>query len=453
MSFHCSVKPISRSAGRSATGAAAYRTGTKIEDERTALVFDYSKKRGVEHSEIILPAGAPGWANDTAALWNHAELAETRKNSTVAREWEVLIPYDLNQDQAKELLRDYCNAIVDRHGIAIQFSLHQDNAQKWDGSLKGREGLHAHCQGSTRRLTPDGFGEKSRELDAKDTGPAEIIRWREEWERLANMHLERAGSPVRIDCRSFLDQGLDLKAMPDLPPSVVEQERRGIATDFGDKVRAIEASNQAVIQTAIDQVQENDRVRDEAFGAISGNVQSARDASQYGSATNRDLSEADRQVERAAEGIKSRRAEDDFESAAREIHGIVGQVVIAGCRVADKIWCFAETLKERAKAAVQNTVTAFGNLFQPAAGHVAKANSTMDRMKQLREELAAKPGHEERRREEKEAMDLRRQAREQAAAAAKTAAAPTQYEPALKPKPVEPPPPPRRKKPPGFSIH
>ena len=48
--YHLSAKPISRATGRSATGAAAYRAGETITDERTGLVFDYSKKRGIDHS-------------------------------------------------------------------------------------------------------------------------------------------------------------------------------------------------------------------------------------------------------------------------------------------------------------------------------------------------------------------------------------------------------------------
>src|SRR3546814_6086480 len=80
-SFHLAVKEIGRSAGRSATAAAAYRAGVEITDERTGLVHDYTRKQGVEHSELMLPTDAPEWAADRERLWNAAELAETRKRS------------------------------------------------------------------------------------------------------------------------------------------------------------------------------------------------------------------------------------------------------------------------------------------------------------------------------------------------------------------------------------
>src|SRR5512139_2719358 len=87
--FHLSVKTVGRSRGRSATAAAAYRAAARIEDERTGLIHDYSRKGGVLYREIVTPDDAPAWVRDRAQLWNAAELAENRKNSTVAREFEV----------------------------------------------------------------------------------------------------------------------------------------------------------------------------------------------------------------------------------------------------------------------------------------------------------------------------------------------------------------------------
>ena len=94
--FHLSVKPISRSAGRSATGAAAYRAGEKIEDLRTGEIHDYRRKGGVESADLVLPNGAPVWASDRSKLWNAAELAEKRKDACVAREYEVALPSELS---------------------------------------------------------------------------------------------------------------------------------------------------------------------------------------------------------------------------------------------------------------------------------------------------------------------------------------------------------------------
>jgi hypothetical protein len=80
--YHCSVKPVSRSAGRSVVAAAAYRLGERLHDELYATVHDYTRRRGVEATFTVAPADAPQWAHNPEALWNAAERAETRKDGT-----------------------------------------------------------------------------------------------------------------------------------------------------------------------------------------------------------------------------------------------------------------------------------------------------------------------------------------------------------------------------------
>ena len=95
--YHLQVKIISRSQGRSAVAAAAYRSASEIHDQRQGQSFDYSDKPNVVHSEILLPADAPAWMADRAQLWNAVELGEKRKDSQVAREVEFAIPQELSQ--------------------------------------------------------------------------------------------------------------------------------------------------------------------------------------------------------------------------------------------------------------------------------------------------------------------------------------------------------------------
>ena len=74
--YHLRATMISRSSGRSATAAAAYRVGERIEDHRTGLTFDYRARGGVDHVETLAPANAPAWVQDRAALWNAVEMLE-----------------------------------------------------------------------------------------------------------------------------------------------------------------------------------------------------------------------------------------------------------------------------------------------------------------------------------------------------------------------------------------
>src|SRR3546814_12224475 len=118
-SFHLAVKAIGRSAGRSATAAAAYRAGVEITDERTGLVHDYTRKQGVEHSELMLPTASPEWAADRERLWNAAELAETRKKATAAREDESALAGALPADERRELALGLARSISTRPGVGV----------------------------------------------------------------------------------------------------------------------------------------------------------------------------------------------------------------------------------------------------------------------------------------------------------------------------------------------
>src|SRR3546814_8318072 len=75
--YHLAVKSVSRSTGRSAVAAVAYRAGVALENERDGLVHDYTRRSGVEDAFIVVPEGAE-WAQDRSALWNAAEAAEKR---------------------------------------------------------------------------------------------------------------------------------------------------------------------------------------------------------------------------------------------------------------------------------------------------------------------------------------------------------------------------------------
>jgi ATP-dependent exoDNAse (exonuclease V) alpha subunit len=246
--YHLSVKTISRASGRSATAAAAYRSAERIIDERTNEIHDYTRKQGVEHSEIVLPENAPDWAYDRNTLWNAAELAETRKNSTVAREFELAIPKELSPEQGKALVRDFTQQLVEKHGFAAEYSIHKDHEKDWQGREKGFEGYHAHILCSTRRLESLGFTEKTRELDGGKSGREEVEYWREQWATTANEHLKNANIEKRLDHRSLKEQGIEREPTHHIGISATAKERRGEYTELGEANRRIEAAYQKGIE-------------------------------------------------------------------------------------------------------------------------------------------------------------------------------------------------------------
>jgi hypothetical protein len=206
--YHAATKPLSRSTGRSSVAAAAYRAGVKLEDLRTAQVFDFTRRSGVVAAAILAPADASQFARDRASLWNAAEAAEKRKDARTAREWILALPSELGAEQRVHLARDFAGMLVERFGVAVDVAIH---APSRDGDDRNH---HAHLLCTTRMIGLDGLGEKCA-LELSDTkrktlglGSAadEIVALRERWTVLTNTALEKAGSVARIDHRSLVAQ-------------------------------------------------------------------------------------------------------------------------------------------------------------------------------------------------------------------------------------------------------
>ncbi|QEW24226.1 DNA strand transferase MobA (plasmid) [Roseovarius indicus] len=216
---------ISRSQGRSATAAIAYRVAERIEDRRTGLTFDYAARGGVDHTEILAPDHAPDWGRDRSELWNRVEEAETRKNSQVAREVRVALPAELTHAQRVELVRDFAQEqFVDR-GMIADIALH---APGRDGDDRNH---HAHILLTTREIGPEGFTTKNR-----DWNKVEVLEgWREAWARDSNIALKRAGIEDRVDHRTLeaqRDEALELAS--------AARERGDEGAELVQTVRAIE---------------------------------------------------------------------------------------------------------------------------------------------------------------------------------------------------------------------
>ncbi len=218
--YHLSVKPISRTDGRSATAAAAYRAATQISDTRTGKLHDYRRKQGVVSAVLLVPEAAPKWAHDRSQVWNAAEIAETRKNATVAREFEIALPAELNDLQRQQLAHEFAQELVNQHGCIADVAIHQPSG---GGDQRNH---HAHILLSTRRLGPEGFTDKTRELDDYSSGPKWVHKWRERYAQLQNRYLQQAGCEVRVDHRSYQNQGVDALPSCHLGPSATAYERR-----------------------------------------------------------------------------------------------------------------------------------------------------------------------------------------------------------------------------------
>jgi len=221
--FHCSLRVFSRADGASAVAAAAYRAGAELMDDRLGFAHHYQHRKGVASSFILAPPEAPETTYNRALLWNAAEAAETRKNSRVAREIILALPHELSAASREALVRDQSQWMVNRYGVAVDAAIHTPV----EGDGHDRRNHHAHLLFTTREVTKDGLGKKTRILDDKEQGPQEVELIRSVWETFVNDALEHEGFPeAKIDRRTLEDQGIDRVPQVHIGPEAKAIEER-----------------------------------------------------------------------------------------------------------------------------------------------------------------------------------------------------------------------------------
>ena len=228
--YHLSVKAISRSDGRSAVACAAYRSGEKLLDEKYERTQDYTKKTGVEFTNIYAPENTNPELLDRQTLWNTVEKVERRKDAVLAREFEIAFPCELNAEQRKQLLDELCQKLVEKYGVVVDAAIHAPHTE----SGSDARNYHAHIMFTTRAINENGeFAAKKYRAFSRDNGTQEVCDWREDFADLCNKHLELAGFDERVDHRSYADQEKDyLEPTVHEGPAVTAMRRRGIDTEI-----------------------------------------------------------------------------------------------------------------------------------------------------------------------------------------------------------------------------
>ncbi|NEP17872.1 MAG: MobA/MobL family protein [Leptolyngbya sp. SIO4C1] len=238
--YRCAVRPMGRSTGASATAAAAYRAGERIYDERTGLTHDYQKRTGVKATELIAPAEVT-WISERSQLWNAAEQAERKSNARIAREVIACFPHQLSEEEQRRTARELGQWLAKEYNVAVDIAWHEPD-KKGD-----QRNHHAHLLFTTRTVTAEGLGKKTRILDDKVTGPQEVTKIRERWALILNAGLERSGLEIRVNHRSYKDQGLDIKPGIHMGRQATNLERQGMFTEVGELNREIQADNDNIV--------------------------------------------------------------------------------------------------------------------------------------------------------------------------------------------------------------
>ena len=332
--YHLHVKVIGRKAGSSAVASAAYRSASRMRDERIDRVQDFSNKRGVVHSEVLLPENAPEVWEDRERLWNDVEAFEVRKDAQLAREVEFAIPREMTQAQGIELARDFAQAEFVDQGMIADLNVH------WDIGKDGMPKPHAHVMLTMREVDEDGFGKKVRDWNRTEM----VERWRERWAEHVNERLAELDIDARIDHRSLEAQGIELEPQSQIgaPAQRIEGEgveaadraemHREIARNNGDRIIA----DPSVALDAITHQQSTFTRRDmamfahrhsdgiEQFNEVMGAMRGSPDLVELGQDgrgedrfTTRDMIETEQRLHRTAE-MMAERERHEVNEADRE---------------------------------------------------------------------------------------------------------------------------------------
>ena len=143
---HHDIKIVQRSNRQSAVAAAAYQSGERLFSEYDQKQKYYSEKRGIVHTEIMLPPHAPPEYADRNTLWNAAEAVEKQWNSQLARRIVLAIPREIPPEQHADLIRDYCREFFVSKGMIADFAIHD----------KGDGNPHAHILLTIRAMDETG---------------------------------------------------------------------------------------------------------------------------------------------------------------------------------------------------------------------------------------------------------------------------------------------------------
>lgn len=259
--FHLSVKMISRGKGKSAVAAAAYRSGEKITSDYDGITHDYTRKRGVVMTEILLPRNAPVLFYNRSRLWNAVEKIEKSKNAQLAREMEVSIPKELDFEEGYHLVKEFCQRNFVDKGMIADICFHD----------KGDGNPHAHIMLTVRPFNEDRswgskqkkeyildengekiYDKKKRQYKCKSVPTTDwndrgnVEKWRQSWADMCNKYLEKSGHDERIDHRSYARQELEILPTKHLGTATSQMEKRNIKTEREEANRHIKMVNNMI---------------------------------------------------------------------------------------------------------------------------------------------------------------------------------------------------------------
>lgn len=283
--YHLHCKVFSRSKGQTAIAAAAYRSGTKLEDHELGTVSDYTKKKGIAFSEIELPSNAPKEYADREVLWNAVQEVEKSKDAQLCREFEIALPKELSLVEQIELVRTFAKSLVSE-GMIADYSIHDkndgnphvhilttmrgiDDKGKW---MSKQKKIYSLDEGGNRisiidkktgqQKISNGRRQWKREtlLDTSWNSKEQLLAWRKRWSDICNEAIDKKNALIEeenlavnlyaqqpeinhIDHRSYAEQGVNKTPTIHEGWQARKMERLGMTSERLEQNRRINQMN------------------------------------------------------------------------------------------------------------------------------------------------------------------------------------------------------------------
>ena len=246
-SYRLSAAAISRTGGRSVVAAAAYRSGTRLIDERTGEVHDFSPRRNLADGEtaedcaiadafILVPECTPDWMRERERLWNAVEAMERRKDAQLCREVQISLPFELTDKQRLELVQGFVRSAYIREGMIADVAIHRPQPDKGENE----KNYHAHIMLTMREITGNGFNaKKARHWNDKKL----LEQWRQDWANRQNEMLEKNGHKDRVSHLSLEAQGIEKLPQIHLGAAANQALKDGKSSRIVDDYKRIQRIN------------------------------------------------------------------------------------------------------------------------------------------------------------------------------------------------------------------
>ena len=224
------------------------------------MTHDYTRKRGVVHTEILLPPHAPPSFSDRATLWNSVELYEKAGNAQLAREIDAALPIELSREEQIRLVREYCSSQFVSRGMCVDFAIHDtdsgnphchimltmrplDERGAWAAKSKRNMTLtktasaYAYQAADTRHTKLTSQAGTTRATRSCGARHGRIFQ-------TPTLNAPEAWS--RIDHRSNAERGIDELPTVHMGVAACQMEKKGIATEKGELNRNIQKANRLI---------------------------------------------------------------------------------------------------------------------------------------------------------------------------------------------------------------